>query len=133
LFLHRGLASEFVVGQSLADNLRQGTLKSFRVALVILAVIVSERLLIKIAKQVEWLDAHIRSANPTLQQASQIFHTVRVHTALNVSNGMVNHLMLVLVHALVAAHLVAVEKRARLHVRSDNWLDCPSCSVRGRR
>jgi len=60
----RGLTNKILVLQSLSNN--QGKYVKEPLAIGTFAVVESERLFVKVAKQMEWFDADIRSADRPL-------------------------------------------------------------------
>ncbi len=61
------------------------------------AVVVSERLFVYIAKQVERLNADVGSTQAALQQTPEVFQTVRVNLSAHVLFGVVDDFVNVLV------------------------------------
>jgi hypothetical protein len=86
----RCLADEFVKGDALSNNTGDRQAESFGV--IELAVIIAVRLFIQVAEQVEGLYADVGARDATLQKRPEVFQTVRVHLAIHVGSGMVDHL-----------------------------------------
>src|SRR5438132_435466 len=58
-----------------------------------LAVVITESLLVKIAKQVERLNADIRPLDTTLHKTPEIFESVSVNVSLRVSFRVIDHVV----------------------------------------
>jgi hypothetical protein len=116
LFLLRGPAREFIVGQPLANDLSQRQSETPRIAdLFVVAVIVPEGLFIKIPSKVERLDADVGSLDATLQKAPEILKAVGVNPTLNVLDRMIYNLMVeVILQSFIRSECIAVHRRPRL-------------------
>jgi hypothetical protein len=75
--------------------MRKHTLKPLAVIHRHLAIVVTEYLLVQIAKQVERLDANVGSLESALQERPEILKAIGVNLAVNVSLGVVNDSVLV--------------------------------------
>ena len=86
--------------------------RSFKAGLIVhvLPVVVTERLLIEVAKQMERFDAHVSTVDTALQQRPEVLKSVRVHAPINVLDGVVNHLMLELIQPVVRLQGVRVQR-----------------------
>ena len=62
----RLLPGELIKGEPFANDLAHGQIETLAVVKA-LAVVVAERLLVKVPEQVEGLDAHVGAAQPALQ------------------------------------------------------------------
>lgn len=74
LVCRRG-SSERGIGQTATDDVGRSGFKPGLVILV-LAVVVAERLLIEVAKQMERFDTHIGSAQAALQQRPEVLKAI---------------------------------------------------------
>lgn len=104
------------VRQPMAKHIPHGGLKA---ALVIhvLAVVVTEALLIEVAKQMERFDAHIGTVYTALQQRPEVFEAVRVDATVHVLYGVVHDLMRVVAgETLIRKQEVRVQRRPRLYM-----------------
>lgn len=88
------LASDFGPGEALANDLPNRNIKSVTV-IHRNSIIKSERLLIYISEQVEWLDDG-GSTDTSLEQRPEIFKAVRVNIVSHILNSVINHLMLII-------------------------------------
>lgn len=79
----------------MAEHVAHGHLETGRIVHV-LAVVVTERLLIEVAKQMEQFDAHIGTIDTALQQRPEVLKAVGVDATVDVFDDMINNLMRVL-------------------------------------
>lgn len=79
-------------------------------------LIVAEGLLIKVPKQMERFDAHIRAFDGSLQKTPEVFQSIRVNVAVDVRFRMVDYLMCVFVQIIVGFQRVGVEFRTWCNV-----------------
>src|SRR5437016_2201879 len=104
-------ATDFFVGQAATFDLSHCL--SEAVVIITVTLIVTKRLLVKIAEQMERLDADVGSMKGTLQEAPEILHRVRVDSTLDIGDRMVDDLVGVLsFQPLVGEQLVGVESRS---------------------
>ena len=108
------LASEFGIGEPLANDLTNSEVKALTIGHV--SIVESERLLIQVPEQVERLHAHIGATQAALQQAPEVLHTVSVDLPVDVLDGMVNYLMLEFVQALIGLKGIGIESGPSLNV-----------------
>src|SRR5438309_11426515 len=84
------------------------------------AIVESERLLIQIAEQMEWLYGHVGSVQSALQQRPEILKTICMDSAIHVFHRMVNNLVLVLIfQAPVSVQFVGKHGCSSLDMLSD--------------
>jgi hypothetical protein len=86
------LASQCFVGKALTHDLRYRHPEAV-VVVHILTVVVTERLFVQVAKQVERLDADVGSFQAALKQRPKIFDAVGMYVSANVLFGMIDDLM----------------------------------------
>src|SRR5271165_115131 len=115
------LASEFGIGHSLADNLRNREIEPLSIVHA-LAVVEAERLLVKIPKQVERLDADVSTVYAPLEQAPEVFQPVSVYAAIDIFLGMVNDLMRVFLRQSIVREQVRAHVEAGAALYSDALL-----------
>src|SRR5581483_12128220 len=78
----------------------------------------------------EGLNADVGAMQPSLEQAPEVFHEVRVDAAVHVLHRMVDSPMVeVAIQANVGVELVCVEQRSRLDGIPDIALQCPAPGV----
>lgn len=87
------LASEFFVGQSFAADLTNYDREPFRV--IHIPVVESARLLIDIAKQVEWFHADIGAVKGALQETPKVLHAVGMNVSIRVLDSVIDDRVLV--------------------------------------
>lgn len=80
-------SSDFIIGEALADDLRNCEAEAASV-IKVFAVVVTEHLLIKVAEKMDWLDTHVGSMKATLQQTSEVFHSVGVNRTIDIGDRM---------------------------------------------
>ena len=91
----------------------------FKAALIVkcLAVVVPERLLIEVAKQMKRFDAHISTVDTSLQQRPEVFEAVGVNATVDVLDGVIYDLMRVLPgQSLIGEKEICVEGRTGLNM-----------------
>ena len=71
----------------------------------------------------EWLHAHIGSAQATLQQTPVILKPVRMNPAFDVFHGVVDYLVLKLIKAIIGVESVSVKCGTGLYMLSDFGAD----------
>jgi hypothetical protein len=109
-------SDQFGVRQALADNLPDGKIETFRV-IHILPVIEAKCLLIDIAKQVVWLNRNVCAIDSALQQAPEVFQSVRVYVLPDVFNRMVNDFVRVFFRqAVIGFQRIAIQRRSDFDV-----------------
>jgi hypothetical protein len=90
------LTSEFLIGDSTIHYMTHYTIKPGRIRNKVLfgcAIVKPEYLFIDIAKKVEWFDAYVRAFQSALEQAPEVFQSVRVGLPIHMAFRMVNNLM----------------------------------------
>ena len=100
----------------MAEHIGHG---KFKAALIVqcLAVVVPERLLIEVTKQMEWFDAHISTVDATLQQRPEVFKAVGVDATVDVFDGMIDDLVCILPgQTLIREKGIGVEGRTGLNM-----------------
>jgi hypothetical protein len=91
----------------------------FKAGLIVhvLAVVVTESLLIEVAKQMERLNAHIRPVDTALQQRPKVLKAVGVNASVDVLDSMVNNRVSVLPsQSLVGEQSISVESSTSLNM-----------------
>jgi len=100
----------------MAEDVAHSTFKAGLVVHV-LAIVVTKALLVKVAKEVEGFDAHIRSVDSTLQQAPEVFEAVGMNPTIHILDSMVYDLMSILPsQTIVGEQKVRVECRSRFNM-----------------
>jgi hypothetical protein len=92
---------------------------SFKSALIVhvLAVVVTEALLIEVAKEMKWFDAHISPVDPALEKRPEVLKAVGVDAPVDVLDGVIHNLMSILpCQSLVVEEEVCIEGRAGLNM-----------------
>src|SRR5215472_16919154 len=90
------LASQFLVHDSLADNIAENHVKPLAVMhgrILLSAIVEAEHLFVQITEQVEWLYGNVSPFQPALQQTPKVFESVRVHLAVYVSIRVIDDLV----------------------------------------
>jgi hypothetical protein len=87
------LPCQLLIGQASASHSRKNFRNSASVPVSVLALVITECLFVKVAEQVERLDADIGAFQPALQQRPEVFDTVRMYVAANVFLGVVDELV----------------------------------------
>jgi hypothetical protein len=122
------LASQFLIGHALSDNLRKRQREASTI--IILALVVSERLFIQVAKQMERFHADVSPFQAALQQRPEILDSVRVNVPVNLAFGVVDHLMdIISAQAVVGTPSIAVNVGTALDILSNESLKCGAASV----
>lgn len=94
-------------------------------------MIESERLLVKVAEQMERFDTDICAVDATLQEAPKVLNTVCVYATINILHGRVYYLMRVLAcQSALREQFIGVEGRTRLDMLLDFAVKCLPCPVR---
>ena len=90
-----------------------------------LALIVAERLLVKVPEQMKRLDTHIRALDGPLQETPEVLQPVRVNVAINIPFGVVDNFVLVPDHTQIVVGLerIGVQFGATLHHLADLGVD----------
>ncbi len=111
------LAGRFSIGKALADDLRHDQAEAASITQFFAAVVETESLFVKVAKQMIGFDTHVGSMNPALKETPEIFEPIGVNLTVNVGHSMVDDLVGVLSRKpFVGFQLVAVKRGARLDV-----------------
>jgi hypothetical protein len=71
-----------------------GEVFMFSLYYVHLAIVEAKSLLIQISKQVEGLNAHVRTVNTTLEQAPVVLHAVGLDLTIHISDRMIDYRVL---------------------------------------
>src|ERR1700730_13438356 len=115
----RLLASEFLPSETLADNLTDGEVEAIRI-IHVLTVVVTKRLFVKVAEQVERLHADVGAVQTALEQAPEVFHGVGVDVPIDILNGVVNHgVLVVFVQSIVREKFITEDRGARFYTLTD--------------
>jgi len=85
LFLHCGVANQFIIGQPLVYNLAQYRVEP--TGIVQFPQVVSECLFVKLAAKVVGLHADIGSMNTALQEAPEVLKCICVNAAINIATA----------------------------------------------
>ena len=124
------LAREFAVRQPLSENLAHGLAESL-VVVHLFPIVVAEYLLVHIARQVERLYRYIGSCQRSLQQAPEVFQSVRVDSAVDVPLGVIHHIVHEAVMQFVVTDgLIGVDRRAVLYLLQYLILQCFALHIR---
>jgi hypothetical protein len=85
------------------------------------AKVVAENLFVKVAEQMEWLDANIGSLQLALEQTPEVFESVGVNLPVNVPLGVVDNLMLesLRFESLIGHECIGVDRTACLNVSAN--------------
>jgi hypothetical protein len=86
------LAADIGKFQALAEYFGQRQIKAASI-IKFVAIVVAEGLLIKVTKQMEWLNTDVGSAKPSLQERPEVFESVSVNLPVNVGQGVVDDLV----------------------------------------
>jgi len=81
------LARQIAVGEPMTTNLRHEDRQTFRVghfAVAILPMVVAKDLFINVAREVERLDGNVGAFQGPLQKRPEVFHAIRVNSALDI-------------------------------------------------
>ncbi len=87
---------ELFIRQPLADHATHNVHETASVAVLVLALVESIRLLIAIPEQMKRLYVNVSPFQASLEQRPEVFQFVRVHVALRVALQMVNDLAVVI-------------------------------------
>ena len=112
-----GLSRELIPCEPLADDLAYGDIEALTV-IQSGAMVVAERLLIKVSEQVEGLHRNIGALQTAFQKAPEILHPVSVNVAAHVLDSVVYHFMLKLVQPLVGLKSISEDRGARKNMLS---------------
>ena len=112
------LTGEFRIGQPFADDLTDTDIESLRIGH--LAVVEPKRLLIDIAKQVEWLDTDVGSVQLPLNERPEVLHAVSVDVAIRVLDRVIDNLMFeAILQAIVGPQFISEDRSARFDMLVD--------------
>src|SRR5262249_32135767 len=107
------LANEFLIGESLASDLRHHQTETICVILWVVfgsAILETEFLLVQVAEQMKRLNRNIRAMNATLKQPPEILRALRVNLSLHVLYRVINNSLVVIVlKAGVSGEFIRVE------------------------
>ena len=107
----------------MAEDVGHGGFKP-RLVVHVQAVVVAERLLIEVTKEMERLDTHVGSADTALEQAPEVLKAVGVDAIVDVFDGVIHNLVSVLPRkSLVGEKRISVECRASFDVLLDLRLE----------
>jgi len=84
-----------------------------------LALIVTEGLLIEVPKQMEGFDTDIGAFDGPLQETPKVLQAVRVNRTVNVSFRMVDYFVSVFIEPIVRPQCIGVEFRSCFHILSN--------------
>jgi hypothetical protein len=115
-------ACELAPRQALPDDLANHDIEA--VAISHLAVVIAKRLFVKIAEQMEGLDADVRAIQAALYERPEILKPVRVDLVANIFHGMVNHFMLKFIQTFVGFQSIGEQCRARKDMLTHFGLQC---------
>lgn len=114
-FRFTSLANEFRIGPPFADDLTDSNIESLGVRH--LPIVETKRLLINIAKEVEWLHADVGSVQAALQERPKVFHRISVDVAVHVLDRVIDDLVLkVIFQTIVGFQLIGEDRCARFDV-----------------
>jgi hypothetical protein len=83
----------------------------------VLAVVLTERLLIEVTKQMERFDAHISTVDTTLQQRPEVLKAVGVNASIDILDSVIHNRVSVLSgQSLVGEQRIGIESRASLNM-----------------
>jgi len=101
------------------------------VSIVTLALVIAERLLIKIAEQMEGLDTDVGSFETALQQRPEILDSVCVNASVNIGLGMIHELMnIIRIESSIRREFIGKHLRACFDVRPHFCLQRVAPAVR---
>ena len=83
---------EFAVGETLPGNLRHGERKAISIGFV-LSVIETKNLLVNVAVKMKRFHSNVGSAQSSLKQAPEVFHSVRVNATVDVPFRVIHNIM----------------------------------------
>jgi len=108
------LASEFGICEALAEYLAHAKLESLRIGQVF-AIVVPERLFVKVTEKMKRFHAHIRARDAALEQRPEILKAIGVYAAIHVLNCMIYNLVRV-----VTSESVIGQERIGVECRTDS-------------
>ena len=110
-------ARQFLPRQPLPDYTGHYQQEPAKIAVLMLALIEAESLLVQIPEQMKGLDRNVSPANGALEQAPKVLHPVRVDVPARVALRVIDDVMCVLVlQSLVALQFVRVDRGALQNV-----------------
>src|ERR1035438_6450272 len=86
------------------------------VDIVRVPIVEPKRLLINVTEQVEWLDSNVSTMQGSLQERPEVLNPVGVDLAINISLCMGDHLMPILIKAIIGFQFITVNRCAGFHV-----------------
>lgn len=96
-----------------------------------MALVITERLLIEVSEEMEWLDTYVGTSNRTLQETPEVLHPVRVDVAVYIRLGMVNNIVCVIgIQSVIRKVFVGHHMRVLANVSFDLALQCLFATVR---
>jgi nitrilase len=123
-------ADQIVIGETMTSNVAHCQCEAVSITHV-LAVVVTESLLIEVAEEMKRFDAHIGSVDTALQQRPEVFKAVGVDAPVHIFNGVVHNLVRVgSGESFVGQQGVGVESRTRFHMLLDFSLESGFLAVR---
>jgi hypothetical protein len=112
------LARQFFVGHTPSNNLFHDCGKAFGVRSF--PVVAPKRLFVKIPEQVEGLNTDVGAVQATLQKTPEVFHRVGVNVAVNVLDGVVDDLVLIVgIQTVIGEQFIAEDGRASFDALAD--------------
>jgi len=117
------LPGQFVVGQPPSEYRACGFGEPASIAIFMLALVISKRLLIQVTEQMERLDTDVSAFDAALEQRPKILDSVGVDVALHVSFGMVHELVdVILSESGVRRQFIGEQFRAACDVAFDLFM-----------
>jgi hypothetical protein len=121
------LPGQLAISEALASNMIHREEKSVAIihrTFLGCPVVVPKCLLVKVPEQVEWFDIDIRALQSALEQAPEVFESVRVNLSVNVPLGVVDHVVAVVANqSVIRWQLIAEQCRVSSYVIADFLLD----------
>src|SRR6266849_1239593 len=110
------LASQFLISEATASDMRHDTMKAFAIMRQV-PIVITEYLFVQIAEHVERFHRNIRALKTALEKAPEVFQSVcvnlSVHVALRVVNRLVNEIP---IQSLIRQERIAVDRALRFDV-----------------
>jgi hypothetical protein len=114
------LAGQLLVGESPSNNVPHREDEALNVGHV--AVVVAKRLFIEIPEEVKRLHAYIGPMNASLEQTPNVLKPVRMNVAVDIRLGVVDHLMLKFIKAVIRLQRIAEQFRSDLNILAHHSL-----------
>jgi len=117
-----GLADQVFVHQPLADDLRDRKVESIPVSHVS-PIVIPERLLVDVPKQVKWLDGNVGTLETPFQETPEVLKAVSVNLSVNICLSMVDDLVReLLIQTPIGDQFVSVDIRSLADVLLNDGL-----------